>query len=145
MGQPLNTSKKRVDFAEDVYGFETSESHKLPTYENKPYEPLKPLDENLTSEEIEERLARLEKEETYFPLDGYDYSQHMRKTNNRAIIKPDVDQKKEKKGIPEVQVLAKNEDTVPTSVRVISAYAPQDDEEAELFAALDEVAENGEE
>jgi len=143
--QPLNSSKKRVDFAEDIYGFETSESHKMPTYTNNaPLEPLK-RDEDLTPEEIEEKLERLESEETYFPLDGYNYSQHLRKTHDRAIIKPEVPKTEQKKAIQEVQVLDENEDNAPTSIRVISAYAPQDEEEAELFAALDEVAEDGEE
>lgn len=83
--QPLNSTRKRVDFEEDPYGLLDAEEGKTEVGDD--FEEENECWESGDMENtMERRLDELD-DDCYFPKDGYDYSQHLKKINEKAVIR----------------------------------------------------------
>lgn len=89
--QPLNSSRKRGDIDEDPYNLMSTKEHCMPEFTEDDGESAATEAELLNGmeqfndEEIEDRLGELD-EDCYFPQDGYDYSKHLKKINEKAML-----------------------------------------------------------
>jgi len=149
--QPLNSSRKREDAHEDPYKLMATQSHDFPEFEHREVnergdeeldedrlKALEELDEEEDADAIDDELAELD-DDCYFPKDGYDYSQHLKKMNDRAVIKAE-----EPKSTPTPIIIADMSVKKTVTVAVADATPAMTKDEIELQEALNAVALEGE-